>query len=130
MMHEPQEHKADLLPRPGRRGRPLRDGEGNRLLKRVVFRVFPAAGPAQTVQKIAPPGRGFSEADIDALLDDFASLLDVTFPRHDFRMAEVGGGQFNFICCGERALPIRETRPEHETLVEIGERTSPLPQLS
>lgn len=130
MMHASKEHKEDLLPRPGRRGRPMRTVEGLPLVKRLTFKVVQPSGKVSVMKHVAPAGNGFSEVNVDAALEDFAKLLAITFPKHDFRMVEISRTQFNFICCGEHAyeqiraaqiddLASKPEAPEYETLGQL-----------
>ena len=114
----------------------MRDSKGLPLVKQLLFKVVQTSGKVSAMKHVAPAGQGFGEDNIDAALEDFAKLLEITFPKHDFRMAEISRTQFNFICCGERivaeharlrealagtreALDGNPAAPEYETLGQI-----------
>lgn len=50
----------------------------------------------------APNGRQFTEKGVAAHLDNIANQLETRYPKDEFRMIELTGGQFNFVHQGER----------------------------
>lgn len=76
---------------------------GKPLLKSLRLKVFRPDGTCQNVRLTAPPHKGYSEENVDALLAEFAEKLETLFPAHEFRMVEIPPAQFNFVCRGERA---------------------------
>ena len=91
----------------------MRNSEGDPLVKRLLFKCVQPSGKISVMKHVAPAGQGFGEDNIDAALEDFAKLLEITFPKHDFRMVEISRTQFNFVCCGER-YPFAEIVAEQD----------------
>ena len=93
-----------MSPSPKRRFR-RQDASGNRLHKSVLLKLVKQSGRVWLKRHTAPPGRGFSDKNIDEIVQHFAEFVEKTFPMHECRMLEISRTQFNFICGGERKLP-------------------------
>jgi len=96
-MHFPSRHKHSPKPRVDF------TTAGQRLYKRVTIRVIgPPAEDNDKQQDFkwyprAPAGRGYSESDIQGMLEQCATHLEKRFPVWEFRLVELGPDRFNFV---------------------------------
>jgi hypothetical protein len=56
-------------------------------------------------QFVAPAGRGYSEADIQKVLEDVIEHLDKKFPGLEFKQIDILPNQVNFVAFKEREAP-------------------------
>jgi hypothetical protein len=80
-----------------------RDGQGNKLEKRVLIKVIIGDIVTKHVM-VAPAGKGYSEDDIWEIRAHAIDRLDTKFPMFEFNEVEVGRNQFNYIMCGTRGV--------------------------
>lgn len=80
-----------------------KSGTGERIHRRVIVKVFDAAG-TMTAHRIlrAKPGHGIGAEGIEGILFQVADELEAKYPDDDFRLVPIGEAQFNFVWRGKR----------------------------
>lgn len=67
-------------------------------IKHVTCKVFPPTGGAGLAQVFhAPNGHHFQDDGVRDITNRMADVIEKTYPGVDYRMIEVGRGQFNFV---------------------------------
>lgn len=78
--------------------------DGKQLFKCVTVRIFsPGNKKWGTRRHYAPPGRAITEQGVTEILDREATLVEKTFPQHEYRLVKLGPNRFNFVWECERA---------------------------
>ena len=66
--------------------------------KTITVRVFNVGNDGKTTRKFrAAPGKAYTEADIDDLLEKVADDLERRLPKEEFSLVQVGPASFNFV---------------------------------
>jgi hypothetical protein len=77
--------------------------DGKPIVCKLRIRVF---GPENKSSHLttcrAHPGHGWTEDEIEGILEQAANQLEAKRSREDFEMVQVGPGQFNFVWRGWR----------------------------
>jgi hypothetical protein len=77
---------------------------GAQLVREFRIKIFrPGNETAKVLKMRAPGGHGYSEKDIDAILELTADKIEKDFPGHEYALVPVSPVQFNFVHRGERA---------------------------
>src|SRR6266436_6483984 len=105
---------AEIYRRKGKPHRPrvLRSGDDEKLYKQVLVKVI--VGEKTLVHKfVCPAQRGYSDVDIEAILERAVEYIDKKFPTLEFKEVLLGANAYNFIATGEReTLEIEEQHAE------------------
>ena len=95
---------------------PLHNAAGERLYRRVTFKVFnPGNGSARTFILKPRQGDGFTGKGIELLLAQFAEHLERDQAQHDFRLAAIAPNAFNFIWLGLKSADAAEKYATRES---------------
>lgn len=76
-------------------------GETEKLHKRCTIKVI-IGEKVKLHQFVAPATRGYSEKDIEEILERIINYLDEKFPRLEFRQVDLLPNAYNFIAVGAR----------------------------
>ena len=79
--------------------KPAKDGK--KLWKRVTVKVI-VGDKTMHHQFVAPAQRGYSELDIEGILERAIEYLDQKFPVLEFKQMKLSENAFNFIAVGPR----------------------------
>lgn len=83
---------------------------GEPLCKRLTVRVFLPEGHNEQRQVFkARPGRAYTPANVEEILDKVIDHLDMKFVHWEFRMVKVGPCAYNFMYAGLRAGSLERT---------------------
>lgn len=77
-----------------------------RLWKSVQVRVFaPGNKRSRMLCRRADKGMGFTDAEVDKILDLIAADVEHEFPVHEYELVQVGAGAFNIVWRHRREAP-------------------------
>ena len=79
------------------------EGGHEQLWKRVTIRTFNVENRGSFVRTFrARPGNGYSEKNIEKLLEQVAEQIERRFPGHEYELVELGEARFNFVWRGRQ----------------------------
>jgi hypothetical protein len=68
----------------------------------ILIRIQDQNGKWFTLRPRPKKGNVYFEADIEEILQEMADRLDKSCPDYDYRMVQLPGHHYNFICTGKR----------------------------
>lgn len=78
--------------------------------KTLFVKVFtPHNSGSHNSRTHAKPGRAFSKANIQEMLDDVVDQLDMKYPEHEWRMVELAPNKFNFVWVKQKEKAMKPT---------------------
>jgi hypothetical protein len=77
--------------------------DGRKLWKRVTVKVI-VGEKTMPHQFVAPAGSGYSDVDIEGILERAIDYLDKKFPTLEFKQVPLSQNAFNFIAVGARHM--------------------------
>jgi len=83
------------------RPRVMRSGDGDKLYKHLTVKVI-VGDKTMRHQFVAPAGNGYSEVDIEGILERAIEYIDKKFPKLEFKQVCLGPNAYNYIATGER----------------------------
>lgn len=71
---------------------------GARLYRTIRIKIY-SPGNAKFDKRIiqAPPRKGYTEEQIQKVLEEYVEKLTTAMPGHEYRLVEVGEATFNFV---------------------------------
>ena len=63
----------------------------------MTFKILLPAGRKRITVVQAAPGKLFTESFVEDAIEHFAADVEREFPLLEFRLAQIGPGQFNFV---------------------------------
>lgn len=82
-----------------------RDKDGKTLYRHIDLKVILPEGykPHHQVLR-AEPGHGFTQANIDKVIENMAEQIELKHPLWEFRLVERGANAFSFIFAGTKEI--------------------------
>lgn len=82
----------------------VRSKFGNELLKEFQIKIFHPGNEKSTIVRMrAPVGKGYSEGNVDEILEKTAAKVEEMYPGQDYQMVTIRRAQFNFVWRGASA---------------------------